>query len=145
MPRYAFAEPESDVVLRTIQTALAQWNGETLASGHIEEGRLITGYQSFSYEDIILKKPKNWRWNLTTHHRDLSLAPSLMVELKKMVPRGRTKGFDVPKYRIWICTIRREQKPLHFIWCERGLDVRDFSFLREFVSAQVAKELNWDD
>ena len=128
MPRYAFAEPESDVVLRTIQTALAQWNGET-----------------FSYEDIILKKPKNWRWNLTTHHRDLSLAPSLMVELKKMVPRGRTKGFDVPKYRIWICTIRREQKPLHFIWCERGLDVRDFSFLREFVSAQVAKELNWDD
>ena len=42
MPRYT---AESDLVLRAIQAVLVEWNGETLASGLIEEGQLITGYR----------------------------------------------------------------------------------------------------
>mmetsp|Transcript_11184 Transcript_11184/g.13831 ORF Transcript_11184/g.13831 Transcript_11184/m.13831 type:complete len:143 (-) Transcript_11184:465-893(-) len=141
MPRWS---NEADFVLWIVKSALVGWRGEAEESGVIEEGRLISGFQSFAYDTIILKKPQSWRWNLTLHHRNIPLAPNIRVEMKKMVPRGRSTGITVPKYRVWICDIHKDQQnPLHFIWCQRGLDLRDFSFLRDFVSTDIAKELNW--
>ena len=143
----------SKETLGAIRMFKSVWNSRgkvCIQSLHVEEEDITTGFVAFAKEKITLQKGNSWRWNRSIYVQDIKINPNITISFQKMNSRSKVAGVKVPTYKLWqyTITIKGETDPLYFIWCEKGntnLRIQDFSFLKDFVTPELATELKWVD
>lgn len=153
--------PEQQRAHFVISEAMPRW--KQLFYSPSSDCILHTDFLAFYNQPFQLPPQKTWTWNQSCGKNTFTLRTDDEIEvvMYKMNSRKKRNVASIPSYKVWLFQFgKKGNRPhLYAIWCEKGypdkldgvlslpssedLSLQDFSFLKQFVNQDLAREFGW--
>lgn len=153
--------PEQQRAHFVISEAIPRW--KELFYNPKNDCVLDTDYLAFYNKPFHLPPQKTWTWNQSCGKNAFTLRTDddIEVVMFKMNSRKKRNVTAIPSYKVWLFQFGKKGNIPHLyaVWCEKGypeklegtlslptsedLSLQDFSFLKQFVDVDLAREFGW--